>query len=175
VSSRPEPEERDRPRRAITDRLDREDAFAQEEDRPEGEAGRRRRRRAGTRSTGELTEEEKSAAMVFWVMALVLSPIGPIVWWIVKKEVPFVAHQGRQWVNHAITSLLVLTVFLAIVLVALALGFFVRPAAGIVVGALGVLLLFAWGAASFVFTILALIKTMNGEWYRIPFTLHVLK
>jgi hypothetical protein len=87
------------------------------------------------------------------------SLIGPLVVWQIKKnQYPIVDDQGKEALNFQITITLaaIVSAILIVVLV-------------------GIALLIAVGIASIVFTIIAAIKANNGETYRYPFCLRLIK
>ena len=87
------------------------------------------------------------------------SLLGPlIVWQLKKNEFPIVDDQGKEALNFQITTLIAMIVSLILVFIAI-----------------GIVLLIAVGIASLVFTIIAAIKANNGETYRYPFCLRLIK
>jgi uncharacterized Tic20 family protein len=85
--------------------------------------------------------------------------IGPLVVWLVKKDtMPFVADQGKEALNFQIT------VFIA-VLVCIPLMFVL----------IGIPLMFVVGIGALVLSIMAAMKAQNGETYRYPFALRLVK
>lgn len=87
------------------------------------------------------------------------SLIGPLVVWQIKKnQYPIVDDQGKEALNFQIT----------VTLAAIA-------SAILIVLLIGIFLLIAVGIASLVFTIIAAIKANNGETYRYPFALRLIK
>jgi len=116
-------------------------------------------------SPSELSAEAKQWGMFAHLSALVgfIIPfgtvLGPLIVWQVKKaEFPFVDDQGKEALNFQIT---VLIAFIACII----LSFVV----------IGILLLPVVGIAALVFTIMAGIKANNGETYRYPYTLRLIK
>ncbi|HEY6894205.1 MAG TPA: DUF4870 domain-containing protein [Rhodanobacteraceae bacterium] len=91
--------------------------------------------------------------------------IGPLIVWLVKREtMPFVADQAKEALNFNITA----------IIVAVGLGLFTAITLGI--GALITVpafcvLFVGW----FVLTIVAGIKANNGEQYRYPFAIRLVK
>ncbi|MCX7426701.1 MAG: DUF4870 domain-containing protein [Planctomycetia bacterium] len=84
---------------------------------------------------------------------------GPLVLWLIKKDdYPFVDDQGKESVNFQITMSLA------------AIACFILSLAGISIF-LGLALL----AVNLVFIIIATIKANNGEAYRYPFCLRLIK
>jgi uncharacterized protein len=85
--------------------------------------------------------------------------IGPLVVWLIKKsEYTFVDEQGKEALNFAIT--VVLALIASVVLMFVLIGFLLLPLVAI-----------AW----IVLTIIATVKASNGEHYRYPFALRLVK
>ncbi|MFA5684440.1 MAG: DUF4870 domain-containing protein [Lysobacteraceae bacterium] len=85
--------------------------------------------------------------------------LGPLVIWQIKKnEMAFVDDQGKEALNFQITVLI--AVVACLVLSVVLIGFLLLPLVGI---------------AALVFTIIGGIKANNGETYRYPFTLRLVK
>ena len=85
--------------------------------------------------------------------------IGPLVVWQVKKDtLPFAADQGKEALNFNITMLI--AAFIGFLLTFILIGLVLLPLIGI-----------AW----LVFTIIAAIKAYDGEMYRYPLTIRLLK
>ncbi len=85
--------------------------------------------------------------------------LGPLIVWQVKKDtLPFAADQGKEALNFNITMTIafIISALLVVVLV----GFLLMPLIGL-----------AW----LVFTVLGAIKANNGEAYRYPFALRLIK
>ncbi len=87
------------------------------------------------------------------------SILGPLIIWQIKKaEMPFVDDQGKEAVNFQITILIAALVSALAMLILI-----------------GILMVFVVGIAWLVLSILAGIKANNGEAYRYPFTLRLIK
>lgn len=85
--------------------------------------------------------------------------LGPLIIWQMKKaEMPFVDDQGKEALNFQITVAIAMLVCAVLMIVLI--GFLLMPVVGI---------------AALVFTIIAGIKANNGEAYRYPFTLRLIK
>ena len=115
---------------------------------------------AGTAST-----EERQWAMFAHLSALigVVIPLGsviaPLVIWQVKKnEMPFVDDQGKEALNFQIT--IALAAIVCLILFVVLIGMLLLPLLGIY-----------W----LVFTIMGGIKANNGETYRYPATIRLIK
>ena len=91
--------------------------------------------------------------------------IGPLVIWLVKKDtLPFVDDQGKEALNFNITVGIVFLALLILSIVTFGIGLIVAVPLWIIIG-------IAW----LVFTIIAAVKANNGERYRYPFTLRLIK
>lgn len=114
---------------------------------------------------GDTSPEARQWAMFAHLSALVgfLIPLGSIlgpliIWQIKKAEFPFVDDQGKEALNFQITVLI--AVIACLVLSVVLIGFLLLPVVGI---------------AALVLTIMGGIKANNGESYRYPFTLRLIK
>ena len=85
--------------------------------------------------------------------------IGPLIIWQVKKdEMPFVADQGKESLNFQITVTIAAIVCVVLMVVLI-----------------GALLLPLVGLAALVFIVIAAVKANQGEAYRYPVTLRLIK
>ncbi len=91
--------------------------------------------------------------------------IGPLVIWLVKKDtLPFVADQAKEALNFAITVSAIFVVLWILTVVTLGIG-----------GLLTVPLMLIVGITALVLTIIAAVRSNNGEAYRYPLTLRLIK
>ena len=91
--------------------------------------------------------------------------LGPLIIWMVKKDtMPFVDDQAKEALNFNITVAIVFFVLLMLTLFTLGIGI-------ILTGPLFVIVGIAW----LVLTVIAGIKANQGERYRYPFTLRLVK
>ena len=91
--------------------------------------------------------------------------IGPLVIWLVKKDtMPFVDDQAKEALNFNITVAIIFFVLFVLTLVTLGIGIFLTLPLMVIVG-------IAW----LVFTIIAAVKANQGERYRYPMTLRLVK
>ena len=122
---------------------------------------------AGATTTGgPISREARKWAMLCHLIALVglLANgigfvLGPLVVWLVKKEDdPFIDEQGKEALNFQLTMLIaaLLSGLLVIVLI-------------------GFVLLFVIFALMIIFPIVAAIKANDGEHYRYPLSLRLIK
>lgn len=114
---------------------------------------------------GTASAEERQWAMFAHLSALigVVIPLGsviaPLVIWQVKKnEMPFVDDQGKEALNFQIT--IALAAIVCLILFVVLIGMLLLPLLGIY-----------W----LVFTIMGGIKANNGETYRYPATIRLIK
>jgi len=85
--------------------------------------------------------------------------VGPLViWQIFKDRSAFVDHHGKEAVNFQIT----MTIFYAVSIL-------------LIVLVIGIPMLIVLGVLSVVFFIIAGVKANNGEYYRYPFTIRLVK
>jgi uncharacterized Tic20 family protein len=91
--------------------------------------------------------------------------LGPLVIWLVKKdEMPFVNDQGKEALNFNITVAAIFFVLFILTLFTLGIGVILTAPIAIVVG-------LAWLA----FTIIGAIRANEGQAYRYPFTVRLIK
>jgi uncharacterized Tic20 family protein len=100
----------------------------------------------------EITQDDRTMAMLAYILGIFTGFVGPLVIWLIKKDQSrFVAYHSMQALmfHAAITIGYVLSSFLMMV----AIGFLTYPAFGIL---------------SLVFSIIAGMAANKGEWYEIP-------
>ena len=105
------------------------------------------------------TQDEKNLGLIMHVLSLVgFSLIGPLIVWLVKKdESAFINAQGRELLNFQLS-------FLIYAIVCIPLCFVL----------IGIPLLIIVGLASFILTIIGLVKATEGKIYRFPATIKML-
>ena len=105
------------------------------------------------------TQDEKNLGLIMHVLSLVgFSLIGPLIVWLVKKdESAFINAQGRELLNFQLS-------FLIYAIVCIPLCFVL----------IGIPLLIIVGLASFILTIIGLVKATEGKIYRFPVTIKML-
>lgn len=85
--------------------------------------------------------------------------LGPLIIWLVKKDtMPFVNEQGKESLNFQITVMIAVVICIPLIFVLI-----------------GLLLLPIVGIAALVFTIIGAVKANNGEHYRYPFAIRLIK
>ncbi len=115
--------------------------------------------------SGSPSAEERQWGMFAHLSALLgfIIPFGSIIfpliiWQIKKNEMPFVDDQGKEALNFQITAFIAVVICFVLMFVLI-----------------GLLLLPLVGLAILIFTIMAGIKANNGEAYRYPFALRLIK
>jgi len=110
---------------------------------------------------GELPPKDAcTMAMLAHLLALILGLIGPLLIWLLKKDDhPFIDDQGKESLNFQITIFIVLVV------------------CGLLTcaGGIGIALLPIVYLVDVIFIIIASIKANQGEAYRYPLTLRLIK
>lgn len=103
----------------------------------------------------EPNPENRTMAMLCHVLGIFTGFIGPLLVWLLKKDQsPFINYHGKEALNFAITSLLLMIV------VGLVTCGFGAPVVAIVM---------------IVFLVIAGLAANRGEWYRYPFSLRLIK
>lgn len=104
-------------------------------------------------------QEEKGWSLAAHLLVLVGGFVAPLIIWLVfKGRGPFLEHHAKESLNFQITVMIAM--FAAIILMFLLVGFVL------------ILALIPWMV---VMPILAAVKANNGEWYRYPLTLRLVK
>ena len=112
-------------------------------------------------ATGDAPQDQRTMALLAHLLGIITGPIGALVIWLVSKDDAskgFVVDQSKEALNFQITVLIafVISWILAFVLI-------------------GLLLMPLIGIANLVLCIIAGIKANNGESYRYPFALRLIK
>ena len=112
-------------------------------------------------TTGEAPQDQRTMSLLAHLLGIVTGPIGALIIWLINKDDAskgFVIDQSKEALNFQIT------VFIAIV-ISWILAFVL----------IGLLLMPLVGIANLVLCIIAGIKANNGESYRYPFALRLIK
>ncbi len=113
--------------------------------------------------SGAAPQEDRTMALIAHLLGIVTWFIGPLIIWLINKDnssKAFVIDQAKEALNFQITITIAFIASFILTIVTLGLLFFVPTLVGI---------------ANLVFCILAGIKANNGETYRYPFTLRLIK
>ncbi|XZG69870.1 DUF4870 domain-containing protein [Chitinibacteraceae bacterium HSL-7] len=108
--------------------------------------------------SGKPSSEATTFSVLTWIGTLIFSFIPPLIVYLIKKDDAFVSDHAKEALNWSITVILasVIGSFLTVILV----GFLILGA--------------AW-LANLIFCIIAAVKASNGETYRAPFCLRLIK
>lgn len=102
--------------------------------------------------------DERTLAMLIYLISFFTAFIGPLVIWLIKKdESDFIDHHGREYLNFLI-SFTVYTIISAILMLIV----------------IGIFMLITVAIAGFILTIIAAVKSLDGEYYRFPFIFRIL-
>ncbi|MCG8276651.1 DUF4870 domain-containing protein [Stenotrophomonas sp. NLF4-10] len=110
---------------------------------------------------GEVPQDQRTMALLAHILGIFTGFIGSLIIWLVNKDNPekgFVTDQAKEALNFQIT--LIIASFVSGILTLVLIGF---------------LMLVAIGIANLVLCILAAMKANNGEAYRYPFALRLIK
>ena len=112
-------------------------------------------------TAGEAPQDQRTMSLLAHLLGIVTGPIGALIIWLVSKDNPeksFVTDQAKEALNFQIT--LIIAYFISGILTMVLIGF---------------LLMAAIGIANLVLCIMAAMKANNGEAYRYPFALRLIK
>ncbi|MBQ6447551.1 DUF4870 domain-containing protein [Cytobacillus oceanisediminis] len=104
------------------------------------------------------SNDDRIFAMLIYVSSFFTTFIGPLIIWLVKKDSPFVDYHGKAYFNFLISY--AIYSFVAWILIFVLIGFIILPIIGIM---------------AFVFTIIAAVKSYEGQDYHIPLTIRFIK
>ncbi|RKZ34240.1 DUF4870 domain-containing protein [bacterium] len=103
----------------------------------------------------EITSDEKNMALLAHILGIVLSFLGPLIIWLIKKdESKFIDHHGKEALNFQLTMLIAYIVGGILTMV--------------VIGAC--IMLAVW-VLIIVYSIIAAMAANKGEWYKYPLTI----
>ncbi|MGM8213276.1 DUF4870 domain-containing protein [Virgibacillus sp. W0430] len=105
------------------------------------------------------TSDERMIAMLMYIVSFFVPVLGPLIIWLIKRDdSDFIDFHGKEYFNFFISFTIysIISTILMLVLV-------------------GFILIIVIAILMFIFTLIALIKAYNGERYRIPLTIRLLK
>lgn len=112
---------------------------------------------------GTAPAEERTLALVAHLLGILTWVIGPLIIWLISKDNPaksFVTDQSKEALNFQITIALVYVAAMILTVISFGILFFLP--------------MLVW-LTNLVMCILAGVKANNGETYRYPFTLRLIK
>ena len=111
------------------------------------------------------TKDDQMMGMLAHLLSIFLGFLGPLIIWLIKKDTsPFVDDQGKEALNFNITVAIACFALVLLSIVTIGIGLIIAIPAWIVIG-------IGW----LVLTIIAAVKSSNGEFYRYPMTLRLVK
>lgn len=127
----------------------------------------------------EQMQEEKTWSMVAHLSALsgLIVPLGSIlgpliVWTVGKDKGPFINDQGKEALNFQIAVLIALIITGAVMMAGVVLSLIL---VGIPILILGAVAFAVVSIGSIVFAIIGAMKANEGQWYRYPYTMRLVK
>lgn len=105
------------------------------------------------------SSDERTMSMFIYLISLFTAIIGPLIIWGIKKdESEFINHHGKEYFNFFISY--TIYGFIGGLLMMVLIGFIIVPILAIMY---------------FIFTLIALFKAYNGEYYRFPLIFRIIK
>jgi uncharacterized Tic20 family protein len=110
-----------------------------------------------TTMAGE-SQESRNVAVLVWIGTIFFGFVPSLIVYLIKKDDAYVLDQSKEALNWAITALI---------------GVFAGAILTIIF--IGVLLLIVVGLASLIFCIMGAVAASNGQQYRVPFAIRLIK
>jgi uncharacterized Tic20 family protein len=133
------------------------------------EAEEERPRKQKAVPSGPSDPDERTKAMLLYLLQLVGLGIVSIILWVMKrKESRFIDHHGKNLLNFNITMILIMVGLFA---VSCPVGIFVHWIGWVALGILSLGLVLG----AIILTVIAALKAKNGVWYTYPVALRLLK
>ncbi|WP_249871447.1 DUF4870 domain-containing protein [Oceanobacillus saliphilus] len=105
------------------------------------------------------SSDDRLFAMLIYVLSFPFPILGPLLIWLLKREdSEFVDYHGKEYFNFFVSYFI-----------------FGAIASILVILVVGIILLIIIGIMAFVLTIIAAVKSYQGERYRFPFIFHFIK
>jgi uncharacterized Tic20 family protein len=108
--------------------------------------------------TETVNQESKNMALLIWIGTIFFGFIPGLVFYLIKKDDPYVMGQAKEALNWSITAAIgyVAGLILSVILV-------------------GFLVLFAVGVCHLVFSIMGAVACSSGKDFKVPYTLRLIK
>ncbi len=103
-------------------------------------------------------QESKNMALLIWIGTIFFGFIPGLVFYLVKKDDPYVVNQAKEALNWSITVLIGYVAGLILTMILI-----------------GVLVLLALGICHLVFCIMGAVACSNGKDFKVPYTLRLVK
>lgn len=112
-----------------------------------------------TTETGTLSSDDRTWGIITHLSGIFTGFFGPLVIWLIKKqESSFLNEQAKEALNFQIT--VAIAMFVSAMLTVVIIGVFMMPVVGL---------------AMLILSIMAAVKVSNGEGYRYPLTIRLIK
>lgn len=107
----------------------------------------------------DVPQNDRTMAMLIWILNLVTGFIGPLIIWLMKREEsPYINQQGKNYFNFAISY--TIYAFVSWILTIILIGY---------------IPLFILSIAGFAYTIVGIVTTNKGEDFVVPLSLPIIK
>ncbi len=103
-------------------------------------------------------QDSKNMGLLIWILTIFFGFIPSLIFFLVKKDDPYIQDQAKEALNWSITVLIgyLAGAILAIILI-------------------GIFVMIAVGVANLVFCIMGAIGASNGKDFRVPFAIRLIK
>lgn len=108
--------------------------------------------------TMTVNQESKNMALLIWIGSIFFGFIPGLVFYLVKKDDPYVTDQAKEALNWSITS---------------AIGMLIGGILTVIL--IGVLVIFAVWACNLIFCIMGAVACSNGKDFKVPWALRLIK
>ncbi len=103
-------------------------------------------------------QESKNMALLIWIGTIFFGFIPGLVFYLVKKDDPYVVNQAKEALNWSITALI---------------GYAIGGLLTVIL--IGVFVLLALGICHLIFCIMGAVACSNGKDFKVPYTLRLVK
>ena len=107
---------------------------------------------------GGVSQESKNIALMIWIGTIFFGFIPGLIFYLVKKDDPYILDQSKESLNWSITVMI--AYFVGLILTFILIGIFVIIAVGLI---------------HLVFCVMGAIAASTGKPFRVPFTLRLIK
>lgn len=109
-------------------------------------------------SSETVSQDSKNIALMTWIGTIFFGFIPGLIFYLVKKDDPYVQDQSKEALNWSITAII---------------GYIAGFILTFIV--IGILVLFVVGICHLVFCIMGAIGASNGKTFRVPFAIRLIK
>lgn len=109
----------------------------------------------------DVSQDARTFGMLAHLLGMFTAFLGPLIIWLIKKgEHPFIDDQAKEALNFQLTLLIAYAVALPISLLTCGYGAILYPVLFVV---------------QIIFSLLGTVKSYEGEWFRYPFAIRLIK